>query len=87
MGNLSVMPPLTELFKCHTVEVVELVSGDGLQDALKWLVARVTDLYKVQEAIDVPDLQRQIEDVQQEVVSLRSEAAESASKQVKTSAH
>ena len=87
MGNLSVMPPLTELFKCHTVEVVEMVSGDGLQDALKWLVERVTDLYKVQEAIDVPDLQRQIEDVQQEVVSLRSEAAGSASKQVKPLAH
>ena len=82
MGNLSVMPPLTELFKCHTVEVVEMVSGDGLQDALKWLIERVTDLHKVQETTDVPDLQRQIEDVQQEVVSLRSEAAESASKQV-----
>lgn len=84
MGNLSALPPLTDLFKCHTVEVVEMVSAEGMQDALKWLLDKVIYLSMAQDAMDVPGLQRQIGNLRQDLAESRAEATDLAAKQARS---
>ena len=76
-------PDMSDLFKCHTVEVVEMISSDGLNNALRWLTERAVALSAVQDKIDIPALQNKIEELQDEAAGLKAKAGDATAKQVR----
>ena len=76
-------PDMSDLFKCHTVEVVEMISSDGLQHALRWLTERTIALSAVQDKIDIPALHNKIEELRDKAAGLKAEAGDATAKQVR----
>ena len=85
MGNIGISgaPEMSDLFKCHTVEVVEMISTDGLKNALRWLTERIVALSAVQDNIDIPALHDKIEELRDEATGLKAEASDATAKQVR----
>ena len=85
MGDTSMIefPDMSDLFKCHTVEVVEMISSDGLNTALRWLTEKIVALSAVQEKIDIPALHDKIEELRHEAAELKAEAGDASAKQVR----
>ena len=85
MGDISMIefPDMSDLFECHTVEVVEMISSDGLKNALRWLTERTVALSAAQDTIDIPALHDKIEELRDEAAGLKAEAGDATAKQVR----
>ena len=76
---------MSDLFKCHTVEVVEMISTDGLKNALRWLTEKIVALSAVQDCTDIPGLHDKIEELRDEAAGLKAEANDARAKEVRYS--
>ena len=85
MGNISMLevPEMSDLFQFHTVEVIEMISTDGLKTALGWLTERIVALSAVQDKIDIPALHDKIEELRDEAAGIKAEASDATAKQVR----